>query len=152
MREVKINLFNIIIYDDVYRDAMISMIKEARISLGLEPNIREDLYDVKKNYLDKGDGFFLALQNNEVIGCLGFSLIPKTYEAFLHRFYIKASLKHQGIGSKLLKFVENKMKMEKIKISKVHLGGEKDIWFESYNFYPKHGYSEYEPRYMKKEL
>lgn len=25
-------------------------------------------------------------------------------------------------------------------------------WFESYSFYPKHGYAEYEPRYMRKKL
>ena len=44
------------------------------------------------------------------------------------------------------------MKACGIAISKVHLGEPREQWFESYAFYPKHGYAEYEPRYMKKEL
>ncbi|MCQ2429131.1 MAG: hypothetical protein MJ192_02255 [Clostridia bacterium] len=28
----------------------------------------------------------------------------------------------------------------------------KEQWFESYAFYPKHGYTEYKPRYMMKVL
>ena len=125
--------FSIVIYNDVYREEMISMIKEAGRSLGLDSKIRDDLYDITKNYLQKGDSFFLALQKEEVVGCLGFSRIPNTQEAFLHRFYIKASLKRQGIGSELLAFVEGKMRRENIKTAKVHLGGERDIWFEPYN-------------------
>ena len=37
-------------------------------------------------------------------------------------------------------------------ISLVHLGEPKEQWFESYSFYPKHGYHEYKPRYMKKRF
>ena len=37
-------------------------------------------------------------------------------------------------------------------VSKVHLGAPKEQWFESYNFYPKHGYVECEPRYMLKRI
>ena len=39
-----------------------------------------------------------------------------------------------------------------ITVSKVHLGTPKEQWFESYAFYPKHGYIEYEPSYMMKIL
>lgn len=129
------------------------MIKEARVALGLSDTVRDDLYDVIKNYLDKGDSFFLAIDEfDHVIGCLGFSRIPNTNEAFLHRFYIKADRKRQGIGSQLLQFTESTMKETGIAVSKVHLGNSKENWFESYSFYPKHGYIEYEPRYMKKVL
>lgn len=37
-------------------------------------------------------------------------------------------------------------------VSRVHLGSLKEQWFESYAFYEKHGYVEYEPRYMEKKL
>lgn len=144
---------NIILYKENYKDNMISMIKEARVALGLSDTVRDDLYDVIKNYLDKGDSFFLAIDEfDHVIGCLGFSRIPNTNEAFLHRFYIKADRKRQGIGSQLLQFTESTMKEAGIAVSKVHLGNSKENWFESYSFYPKHGYIEYEPRYMKKVL
>ncbi|MCM1167881.1 MAG: GNAT family N-acetyltransferase [Lachnospiraceae bacterium] len=95
----------------------------------------------------------LAVDNCDcVIGCIGFSRIAGTNEAFLHRFYVKASQKHQGIGTKLLYTAEHEMKKQGITISRVHLGAPKEQWFESYAFYPKHGYIEYEPRYMRKKL
>lgn len=142
----------ITLYSDKYKASMIDMIEEARLAIGLDSKIREDLFDVKKNYLDNGNSFWLAVKNNDVIGCLGFSIIPNTNEAFLHRFYIKASLKRQGIGAKLLEAVECEMKNKGISVSKVHLGETEEIWFESYKFYPKHGYIHYEPRYMSKVL
>ena len=68
---------------------MIKIIKKARLAIGFDSNIREDLFDVKKNYIDKGNSYWVAVRNNYVIGCLGFSKISNTNEAFLHRFYIK---------------------------------------------------------------
>ncbi len=144
---------NIITYEEKYRDDMILMVIDARTALGLSATVRDDLYDVQKNYLDKGDSFWLAVDSNDrVIGCLGFSRIDNTNEAFLHRFYVKASKKRQGIGTKLLQTAEQEMKRQGITVSRVHLGAPKEKWFESYEFYPKNGYIEYEPRYMRKEL
>ena len=143
----------IIPYDERYKEQMLTMIKEARLALGLSPDIRDDLYDIKSNYLDKGDIFLLAAEEDgTVAGCLGYSRIGRTNEAFLHRFYVKASRKHQGIGTALLNTVETIMKSNGITISRVHLGEPKEQWFESYLFYPKNGYEEYESRYMIKHL
>ena len=143
----------IIIYDGCYKDQLLAMVSEARIALGLSPDVRADFYDVKANYLDKGDMFWLAVEEDgSVIGCLGFSRIGKSNEAFLHRFYVKAQRKRQGIGKALLQTAENAMRKKGITVSKVHLGGPKEQWFESYAFYPKNGYEEYEPRYMVKKL
>lgn len=143
----------IILYEDRYREQMLAMITEARTALGLSPTVRADLYDIKTNYLDKGDMFWLAIEEDgSVIGCLGYSRINKSNEAFLHRFYVKASRKHQGIGTALLHTAESTMKSKGITVSRVHLGGPKEQWFESYAFYPKNGYEEYEPRYMAKCL
>ena len=44
------------------------------------------------------------------------------------------------------------MRSRGITAVRVHLGAPAEQWFESYAFYPKHGYREYEPRYMRKEL
>ncbi len=142
----------IILYRDAYQDELIAMVLEARIALGLTPSVRADLYDIKANYLDKGDLFWLALENHTVIGCLGYSRIGNSNEAFLHRFYVKASRKHQGIGTALLQTAENAMRDKGITVSRVHLGGPREQWYESYAFYPKNGYEEYEPRYMVKYL
>ncbi len=144
---------NIIQYKESYRDDMIFVVLQAKDALGRKPTINSDLLDIKKNYFDKGDMFWVALdEKDRVIGCVGYSRITDTNEAFLHRLYIKPSLKRMGIGSKLLNTAECWMRENDIVVSKVHLGTSKEQWFESYAFYPKHGYTEYEPRYMMKFL
>ena len=143
----------IVEFNETYRDDMIFMVLQAKDALGRKPSINPDLLDVKSNYIDRGDMFLLAIdENDRVIGCGGFSRIPGTNEAFVHRLYVKASEKRKGIGSALLERIEAEMKARGIAVSKVHLGEPREQWFESYAFYPKHGYAEYAPRYMKKEL
>ena len=143
----------IIPYEERFRDDMIFMVLEAKDALGRVPRLNADLLDIKANYIDKGDAFFLALDDNgRVIGCAGFSRIPGTDEAFVHRLYVKAALKRRGVGSALLDAVEGAMRKSGVTLSRVHLGEPEEQWFESYAFYPKHGYAEYAPRYMMKKL
>lgn len=143
----------IIEYTDFYRDDMIFMVLQAKDALGRRPSINPDLLDIKSNYFEKGDMFWLAIDDRDrVVGCVGYSKIPNTSEAFLHRLFVKASEKRKGIGAMLLEKAESEMRNRGISVSKVHLGTPKEQWFESYSFYPKHGYSEYALNYMKKEL
>ena len=141
------------VFDESYRDDMIIMVMQAKEALGRKPSINKDLLDIKANYMDRGDMFWIAIdENDRVIGCVGYSKIAGTTEAFLHRLYVKPAEKHKGIGTALLRTAESSMRNNGVTISKVHLGSPKEQWFESYSFYPKNGYHEYEPRYMKKEL
>ena len=143
----------IIPYDERCRDDMIFVVLSAKDALGRAPRLNDDLLDVKANYLDRGDGFFLALgDDGRVIGCGGFSRIEGTDEAFLHRLFVKPAMKRRGVGSALLAAIEAAMRERGVRVARVHLGAPRDVWFESYAFYPKHGYVEYEPRYMKKDL
>ena len=142
----------IIPFEKQYRDDMIFMVLEAKNALGRIPGLNEDLLDIQANYLDQGDMFWLALdENGRVIGCVGYNSIEGTAEARLHRLYVKCGLKRQGIGSALLKTAEDYIKAQGKTAVLVHLG-ERESWFESYHFYPKHGYVECAPRYMKKLL
>ena len=141
------------VYEDAYRDKITAMVAEARKVIGLSGAIREDLYDINGNYLDKGDLFLIAVdENDEVTGCLGYSRDEGTDEAFLHRSYIRADMKRQGIGTMMLEIMERHMREQGIKTVKVHLGAEKDKWGSSYSFYPKNGYVMYAERYMKKDI
>ena len=147
----------IITYDEAFRDDMIFMVLEAKDALGLVPTLREDLLDVRRNYLDPGDGFWLAVEADEkgrerVLGCVGFQSVPGTDEVFLHRFFVKASRKRQGIGSALLRKAEETIRDAGKSVIRVHLGGDPEIWFESIAFYRKHGFAEYAPRYMVKRI
>ena len=143
--------YAIIPYDEKYRDDMIFMVLEAKDALGRVPRLNEDLLDVQKNYIDTGDMFWLAIdEHNRVIGCIGYNSIPGTTEVKLHRLYIKAARKRQGIGTRLLHTVELHLRERGKTAAHVHLGGKE--YFESRSFYPKHGYREYAPSMMKKEL
>ncbi len=144
---------NIRLFEEAYRDDLIFMVLQAKDAMGRKPSINEDLLDIRANYFDRGDLFWMAVdENDRVIGCIGYSRIPGTDEAFLHRLYVKASEKRKGIGTRLLETAEEHMRSRGITVSHVHLGAPAEQWFESYSFYPKHGYREYQPRYMKKEL
>ena len=133
--------FTIIPYNEKYRDDMIFMVLEAKKALGRIPRLNEDLLDIQKNYLDIGDMFWLAIdEDNRVIGCIGYNSIPGTNEVKLHRLYVKAARKRQGIGTRLLHTAELHLQKRGNNAVYVHLGG-KD-YFESHSFYPKHGYKE----------
>lgn len=141
----------IIPFAQQYRDDMIFMVLEAKDALGRVPALNEDLLDVPKNYLNPGDMFWLALDDaDQVIGCIGYRSIPGSSEIRLHRLYVKYSLKRQGIGSELLMTAETYAREHGKTAAHVHLGGKE--YFESRQFYPKHGYWESAPSYMKKFL
>lgn len=145
---MEIKLFN-----EQYRDDLIFMVLQAKDALGRKPRINEDLLDIQKSYFDRGDAFWVAVdENDRVVGCIGYNRIKDTEEAFLHRFYVKASEKHKGIGTELLYKAETEMKSRGITLARAHLGTPREQWFESYAFYPKHGYVEYEPACMMKKL
>ena len=140
-------------YEERYRDDLIFMVLQAKDALGRVPSINEDLLHIRESYFDKGDFFWIAVDDRDrVIGSVGYSRITGTTEAFLHRLYVKASAKRQGIGTALLKTAEAAMLEAGLTVSHVHLGSPPEQWFESYSFYPKHGYREYHPGYMRKEL
>ncbi|MGN0561562.1 MAG: GNAT family N-acetyltransferase [Candidatus Fimenecus sp.] len=142
----------IIPFEPQYRDDMIFMILEAKNALGRVPGLNPDLLDIGKNYIDKGDMFWLALdENNRVIGSVGYSTNENYDEVTLHRHFVKYNLKHQGIGTALLKTAEEYIKAQGKKTIYVHLG-DREQWYESHNFYPKHGYIEYKENYMKKGI
>ena len=143
--------YTIMPYEEKYRDDMIFMVLQAKDALGRVPGLNEDLLDIQKNYLYTGDMFWLAIDGRDrVVGCIGYKTIPNTTEVRLHRLYIKAARKRQGIGSDLLRTVERHLCDQGKTAVHVHLGGKE--YFESRAFYPKHGYAEYAPDMMKKEL
>lgn len=129
----------IIPFDMKYRDDMIFMVLEAKDALGRVPRLNPDLLDVPGAYLDKGDGFWLALDDaDRVIGCIGYSSAPDSAEVTLHRLYVKPNRKRQGVGSVLLETVEAHLRSRGKTAARVHLGGPE--YAESRSFYPKHGY------------
>lgn len=141
----------IIAYDKKYDDNIIALMARSKHALGkVKPSINDDILDIQANYIDKGDKFFLGIEDNTLIAMIGYNILSDN-TAVLHRFYIRPDLKRHGYGSQMLEFIENDLICRGIKTVLVHLG-EYEYYFESYNFYAKHGYIFYEDRRMKKEL
>ncbi|MBQ7656121.1 MAG: GNAT family N-acetyltransferase [Clostridia bacterium] len=142
----------IIPYADAYRDDMIFMILEAKDALGRVPTLNPDLLDIQRNYFDKGDMFWLALSDaGRVIGSVGYSAIPGTDSVWLHRFYVKAALKRQGIGTALYLHAEEHIRKAGKARVRIHLGG--PGYEASRLFYRHFGYEyEQDENYMVKIL
>lgn len=140
----------IIPYERRYRDDMIFMVLEAKNALGRVPRLNEDLLDVEARYFACGGMFWLALDGcDRVVGCIGY--LRQTEDTVrLHRLYVKCDRKRQGIGSALLATAERHAKAAGYTWALVHLGGKE--YGESRQFYPRRGYGEYAPDYMRKEL
>ncbi len=142
----------IVEYQDKYKSDLIFMVLEAKNALGAVPGLNEDLLDVQANYFDKGDMFWLAIdENDRVIGSVGYSSVEGSDEVWLHRLFVKYNLKRNGIGGELLKMAESHIKSKGKTAIRIHLGEQK-YYFESYSFYLKHNYKQYGERYMIKNL
>ena len=149
-RASELPTFKIKQYDDCYRDDMIFMVLCAKDALKKIPTINPDLLDIQNNYLNKGDMFWVALnENNRVIGCIGYETI-NPLEARVHRLYIKPELKRQGIGSALLETVVKYVKEKGYKKISIHTGDEK--YWESKLFYKAKGFVETEPNILEKNI
>ncbi len=142
----------IVEYQDKYKSDLIFMVLEAKNALGAVPWLNEDLLDVQANYFDKGDMFWLAIdENDRVIGRVGYSSVEGSDEVWLHRLFVKYNLKRKGIGGALLQMAESNIKSKGKTAIRIHLGEQK-YYFESYSFYLKHNYKQYDERYMVKNL
>lgn len=142
----------IVEYQDKYKSDLIFMVLEAKNALGAVPGLNEDLLDVQANYFDKGDMFWLAIdENDRVIGSVGDSSVEGSDEVWLHRLFVKYNLKRKGIGGALLQMTESNIKSKGKTAIRIHLGEQK-YYFESYSFYLKHNYKQYDERYMIKNL
>ncbi len=53
------------VFDESYRDNMIFMVLQAKDALGRKPKINDDLLDIRANYLDRGNIFGIAIDEND---------------------------------------------------------------------------------------
>ncbi|MDD3972167.1 MAG: GNAT family N-acetyltransferase [Clostridia bacterium] len=134
-------MYKIISFEQKYRDDAIFCLLSAKDSLGRLPSLNEDLLDIQKNYFDKGDMFWVAIDdNNRVIGMIGTNTTSKT-DMWLKRLFIKPTLKRQGLGSALLKTAEEYARAKGIVTIHTRFS---DDFGEASKFYPAKGFIESE--------
>jgi len=132
-------MFKIIPYAPRYRDDMIFCCLLAKDALGDVPRLREDLLDVQANYLDRGDGFWLAVDaHDRVVGMVGTHTVSAD-ALWLKRLFIKPSCKRQGIGSALLRTAEDFARARGVACIHTRFN---DDYHEAARFYPAMGFVE----------
>lgn len=95
----------IIEYDNKYRNAVIGLILyieniENKIDLSLEE--QPDLYDIEKFFPKSTSRFWIAIENNAVIGTIAFKKLCEN-GGVLKKFFVDKSYRGQKIGLKLYK-------------------------------------------------
>lgn len=129
-------MIKIIRYNDDYRDDMFLCYLLAKEALG-KPHLRDDLLDIKSNYFELGDEFWLAISDeNRVVGMVGEHRISDK-EFFLKRLFIKPDYKRCGIASQLLEKVEDYARIQGI--SEIHTRFP-EHYVEAGKFYPAKGF------------
>ena len=132
-------MFRIIPFQLKCRDDAIFCVLSAKDALGRIPSINEDMLDIKKNYLDNNDMFWVALDdNNRVVGTIGTKTVSPS-DMWLKRLFVKPLLKRSGIGSLLLSTAENYDRSKGVIV--IHTSFSDDN-YEASVFYPEKGFVE----------
>jgi len=132
-------MFKIMPFRNEYRDDTVFCLLLAKDAIQDVPRLSEDLLDVQSNYFDKGDMFWIALdENNRVVGMIGTN-ISSDEDMWLKRLFVKPEMKRSGLGSALLAVAEEFAKNKKIKNIHTRFAG----WYtEAAMFYPSKGFIE----------
>jgi GNAT superfamily N-acetyltransferase len=150
----------VIPYAPAYRDDMLFCYLSAKDAIGSyapeghrKPTLRDDLLDIERHYFQRGDIFYLAIdENDRVVGMVGTHTVSSG-DLWLQRLFVKSGLKGRGIGSKLLAKVEA-YAVEK-DITTIHTRFV-DWYREAASFYPAKGFVEALPdgslRHMIKQI
>lgn len=90
-------------YDKKYDKEVIALIleiqnNEAKINLSIDE--QPDIKDIHKNYQLSGGEFWIAEENNHVIGTIGI-IIKENQCAVMKKFFIASKYRSKGIGLKL---------------------------------------------------
>lgn len=140
--------FKILPFKEQFRDDLIFMTLCAQDALKKIPILNQDLLDVQKNYLDKGDMFWLAINGRRVVGCIGYQLIDDVVT--IKRFYVHPDLKRQKIGTALLDTLVKYIKEKNLNKLRIDLSQER--YAEAKLFFLAHEFVEIEPNIYFKEL
>jgi aminoglycoside 6-adenylyltransferase len=152
---------SIVPYERKYHDDMLFCFLAAKDAIGGyapdpqlgKPTLKDDLLDVKKNYFERSDMFWLAIDKHDrVVGMVGTQMVAHT-ELWLKRLFIKPKLKGKGVGSKLISTVEEYAAGKGI----TEINTQFAYWYrEAAVFYPAKGFVEVERNdhliHMKKRL
>ncbi len=134
-------MFRILPFEPSYRDDMIFCLLAAKDALGRKPRLNEDLLDIQAHYFDRGDMFWIAVdENDRVAGMIGTHTVSES-DLWLKRLFLKPEYKRQGLGGLLLSTAEAFAKEKGIRVIHTRFS---DDYSEAARFYPAKGFAETE--------
>ncbi len=113
----------------------------------------DDVHDIQKAYLSNGGGFWIIIENDEVIGSIGLEKTSGS-RGCIKRFYVRDSYRRKGLGERLLNMVLDFARAEGIQ--EVYASTLKNM-DAAISFYEKNGFSRIDkmpdemPRYIDTE-
>ncbi len=130
---------NIIEYDDKYKNEIIDLIlmiqnKEAKIGLSVEE--QPDLLDIHYAYEQNGGKFWIAIENEQVIGTIAL-MKSKNNCGILKKFFVKAEYRSQKVGLTLYQAL---LKYAKSQDLKYIILDTPSVAEASHRFYEKAGF------------
>lgn len=99
---------------------------------------QDDLLDIEKNYFNKNGLMAIGSINNEIVAMCGF--IPESYKiASLMRLRVRKDLRGDGLGKKILKYIESAIREKGYETIKFSTAASR---VNTLHFYRKRGYKE----------
>lgn len=132
------------LYDDKYKKEVIDLIlyvQNVEYEVGITIEEQPDILDIKKNYIDNGGHFWIALnQEGNVIGSIGLEKKTKKV-AVLKKFFVykKYRGREHGVGMKLYNSLLDFAKNQNISTIILDTPSKAN---RSHNFYKKVGFLE----------
>lgn len=131
----------IIQYQDKYKSQVIALIlkiqnEEAKIDLPIEE--QPDLLDINKFYTSTGGAFWLAIEDDTVIGTIGL-ILKGNDSAILKKFFVEKEYRNKKIG---LSLYQNLLDFAKKNNVKSIILDTPSVAISSHKFYEKNGFKE----------
>lgn len=129
----------IIEYDDKYKSEIINLIldiqnKEAKINLSIEE--QPDLLDIPASYEKSGGKFWIAIENEQVIGTIAL-MMKEDRCGILKKFFVRAEYRNKRIGLALYRALLEYAKSLKIRYIILDTPS---VAAASHRFYEKSGF------------
>jgi len=93
----------IVDYQPAYQDGAIAVVQTVYREYGWQweaHGYHRDLYTIENYYIETGGMFWVALDGERVVGCVGVTVHPP--ESELHRLYLLPDVRGRGLGRRLL--------------------------------------------------
>lgn len=90
-------------YEPWMNEAVIEVVRSVHDEYGFtweHHGYHRDLYDIPGQYLDVGGAFWVLVDGDRIVGCVG--VTPHEGECELHRLYMYSSVRGRGWGRALL--------------------------------------------------